>query len=114
MLLTLCAVTTFSSLYIVTFPMLYCLFNLPTVLHQFWSEEGLQRCDPMGPLSFCLALESLTSGLPLDGIDVNVWYLDDGSIAGRYNAVVAFSNTPKKKVRLFVFILMKGRLKLLF
>ena len=47
----------------------------------------------MAQLLFHLALESLTSGFPMDGMDVNVLYLDDGSIAGRYDAVAAFLNT---------------------
>ena len=49
--------------------------------------------------------------LPLDGIDVNVWYLDDGSTAGCHDAIVAILNTSKRKLRLLVFVLMKARLK---
>ena len=53
--------------------------------------------DPTGPLLLCLALESPTSGMPLDGIDVNVWYLDDGFIVGHYHAVVAIFENIKKE-----------------
>ena len=71
----------------------------------------------MGPLLFCLVLVSVTSGLPLDGIDVDVWYVDDGCIAGCYDEFFAILNThfiSKRKVCHLVFILMKARLRFVF
>lgn len=50
-----------------------------------FSEEGVQQGDPLGPLLFCLTLQSVLSSLKSEFV---VGYLDDISIGGDYNAVL--------------------------
>jgi hypothetical protein len=56
------------------------------------SKEGVQQGDPLGPLLFSLVIQMLISainarcpGLALN----NLWYLDDGVLAGRTADVAA-------------------------
>ena len=83
-------------------PFVQSAYCLPSILRCdpliIQSEEGVQKGDSMGSLLFYLALKSVTSGLPLDGIDVNIWYLNDGSIASRYDSIAAVFNRIKKEV----------------
>ena len=51
------------------------------------SREGVQQGDPLGPLLFSLVLKSLTDMFPSHSCDLNIWYLDDGSIAGEISKV---------------------------
>ena len=60
----------------------YLVFNNDTLL----SAEGIQQGDPLGPLCFSLSIESLISRL---SSEYNVWYLDDGILAGDPEAVRA-------------------------
>ena len=55
--------------------------------NHFWSSVGVQQGDPLGPLLFCLVLKKLVDTLPVDGIDYQTWYLDDGTICGNISAV---------------------------
>ena len=48
------------------------------------SAEGVQQGDPLGPLCFSLAIQGLVSEL---ASELNVWYLDDGALAGRPDQV---------------------------
>ena len=50
------------------------------------SAEGIQQGDPLGPLCFSLCIQSLVSRL---SSEYNVWYLDDGTLAGDPEAVRA-------------------------
>jgi len=53
------------------------------------SQRGVQQGDPLGPLFFALALHRLVRdiGAKYPSLDLNVWYLDDGVIAGDYQDV---------------------------
>ena len=60
------------------------------------SESGVQQGDPLGPLLFCLVLQTVLSAIASDPICFDLlfhaWYIDDGVIAGSKQAVVqAFS-----------------------
>lgn len=43
------------------------------------SQRGVQQGDPLGPALFCLTIQNIVSSL---NMDLNIWYLDDGTIAG--------------------------------
>ena len=52
------------------------------------SAGGVQQGDPLGPLLFSAALQSLAQDLRGQGLDLAFFYLDDGVIAGDVRAVV--------------------------
>ena len=54
------------------------------------SAEGIQQGDPLGPLCFSLCIQSLVSRL---SSELNVWYLDDGTLAGDPETVKADFNS---------------------
>jgi ubiquitin carboxyl-terminal hydrolase 44/49 len=53
------------------------------------SELGVQQGDPLGPLLFSVVLHSLVKSIEerVPGLDVHVWYLDDGTIIGDIDLV---------------------------
>ena len=52
--------------------------------HSLLSCCGVQQGDPLGPLGFALTLQPLIERLKADvsGLNLNVWYLDDGTLMG--------------------------------
>ena len=44
-----------------------------------WSDSGVQQGDPLGPIIFSLAIHDIASSIKSN---LNVWYLDDATIAG--------------------------------
>lgn len=60
------------------------------------SESGVQQGDPLGPLFFCLlllvALRALAERFPdaAEGVEARGFYLDDGTVAGTWEAVGAW------------------------
>ena len=54
------------------------------------SEVGVQQGDPLGPL-FSVALQKLILSIHIDksctDLRLNVWYLDDGVLAGHLASV---------------------------
>lgn len=53
--------------------------------HIILSQRGVQQGDPLGPALFCLVLQDIISSLK--ELDLNIWYLDDGTIAGAPDSV---------------------------
>lgn len=53
--------------------------------HQISSEVGVQQGDPLGPALFSLGIHPITSNL---NSKLNVWYLDDGTLAGEADTVL--------------------------
>ena len=55
------------------------------------SEQGVQQGDPLGPLLFSLVLHKLVHTFASDsegsGLLFNMWYLDNGTLAGPKVAV---------------------------
>lgn len=49
------------------------------------SQVGAQQGDPAGPLAFCLGVHPITTDLKSE---LNLWYLDDGTIAGEPDTVL--------------------------
>lgn len=67
-------------------------YKLPTNVYYgknlILSRRGVQQGDPLGPALFCLALQRIISSLQLLELDLNLWYLDDGTIAGSPDVVL--------------------------
>ena len=66
----------------------------PTLWHStgtLGSEQGVQQGDPLGPLLFSLVLHKLVQSIAADSecseLLFNMWYLDDGTLAGPKDAV---------------------------
>ena len=55
------------------------------------SKEGVQQGDPLGPLRFSLVIQKLIAAINArcPGLALNLWYLDDGVLAGRTADVAA-------------------------
>ena len=63
----------------------FLLFNDEVIL----SEEGVQQGDPLGPLIFCLSLQSVIDKLTCP---LNLWYMDDGIIGGTPDTILRDMN----------------------
>ncbi|XP_065315305.1 uncharacterized protein LOC135924185 [Gordionus sp. m RMFG-2023] len=54
------------------------------------SEEGIQQGDPLGPLLFTIGIHDLIKNLKSNfQLDLNLWYLDDGSFGGSLSNVMS-------------------------
>jgi hypothetical protein len=54
------------------------------------SKEGVQQGDPLGPLLFALVIQKVINRIQADlakGVNVNLWYLDDGTLGGHPDTV---------------------------
>ena len=64
-------------------PYVHSAYSSPTTLQwdnvQLVSAESIQQGDPIGPMLFCIAIHELVSSL---SSDLNVFYLNDGTIGG--------------------------------
>ncbi|MEM7284532.1 MAG: reverse transcriptase domain-containing protein [Pseudomonadota bacterium] len=49
------------------------------------SAEGVQQGDPLGPMLFCLAIDSMVKACDTE---INIWYLDDGTLGGPLDEVI--------------------------
>jgi len=54
------------------------------------SQEGVQQGDPLGPLLFSLVIQEIIVAISaeLPDLKLNLWYLDDGVIAGKNSDVL--------------------------
>ena len=58
--------------------------------HLLLSDEGAQQGDPLGPLLFCASSLKLARSM---SSELNIWYLDDGSIGGDVSSLLHDLNT---------------------
>ena len=72
------------------YPFVWQCYSSPSTLFfgefVLQSATGVQQGDPLGPALFNLAIHSLISGL---SSDLNIWYLDDGTISGKIEDVLS-------------------------
>ena len=65
------------------YPFARFAYHAPTPLfygdHEISSSSGIQQGDPLGPLAFALGVDSCARSV---NCPLNVWYLDDATIAG--------------------------------
>jgi hypothetical protein len=62
---------------------------LGSVSYLNWGDEviesaiGVQQGDPLAPVLFCMVLKKVINAISTDcALDINLWFLDDGVIAG--------------------------------
>ena len=72
---------------------LWCYGLHPVLWHSLGiisSETGVQQGDPLGPLLFSLMIHRVVSAIASNCPELlfNMWYLDDGAIAGSKPAVL--------------------------
>ena len=78
-------------------PLVTCAYSTPSFL--FFGEdiipfsEGVQQGDPLDPLPFCLAIHNLVQQLQSE---LNVFFLDDGTLGGSLEEVLEDSNTVEQ------------------
>jgi hypothetical protein len=48
--------------------------------------------DPLGPLFFSLALARLLQNVEMDGLELNAWYLDDGTVRRQDPEILNFTH----------------------
>ena len=76
------------------FPFMWQMYSTSTNLfygeNVIASNEGMQQGDPMGPLGFSLAINTLVTKLKTG---LNCWYLDDGCLLGDLQEIETDFNT---------------------
>jgi hypothetical protein len=64
----------------------WCYEDSPLLIYDhsrcFLSQCGVQQGDPLGPLYFCCALQSLVDRIATLNPSYQKWYMDDGGIIG--------------------------------
>ena len=62
--------------------------------HTILSCSGVQQGDPLGPLGFALTLHPIVKRIQeqVPGLTLNSWYLDDGTLVGFPDQLVAALN----------------------
>lgn len=79
------------------YPFIWQAYSAPSTLffgcHSLSSATGVQQGDPLGPALFSLAIHSLITSLTSD---LNLWYLDDGTIGGSVSQVFSDFETIRR------------------
>ena len=61
--------------------------------HLLQSDEGVQQGDPLGPLLYCASTMKLVRSMTSD---LNLWYLDDGTIGGELHDLLHDLDTVRR------------------
>ena len=61
--------------------------------HLLRSDEGVQQGDPLGPLLFCVSTMKLARSMTSE---LNLWYLDDGTIGGELRDLLHDLDTVRR------------------
>ena len=70
-------------------------YGAQPILHlgdnQILSRCGVQQGDPLGPLGFALTLQPIVEKIKTEvpGLNINTWYLDDGTLCGSPSELTA-------------------------
>jgi len=71
------------------YPFILTCYNSPSDLcfgeFLISSAEGVQQGDPLGPLLFCVAAQKMAN---LMKSQLNLWYMDDGSLGGEVDVLI--------------------------
>lgn len=71
------------------YPFIKQCYSTPTVLtfgdYYILSQRGCQQGDPCGPPLFCISIHEMVSMLKSE---LNIWYLDDGTLGGSPEVVL--------------------------
>jgi hypothetical protein len=89
------------------YPYLWQCYSEPSFLYYgenvILSEVGAQQGDPTGPLAFSLAIQPLINSL---SSDLNVWYLDDGTIGDFVEKVLTdFKNLIEESRKILLLLI---------
>ena len=74
------------------------------------SDEGAQQGDPLGPLLFCLTTKRLTRNI---SSELNLWYLDDGSVGGDIDVLIRDFQTVRQQAAELGLIINEAKCELI-
>ena len=79
------------------YPFVHLCYNNASLLSfgefMLQSDEGAQQGNPLGPLLFCVSIMDLASTMTSE---LNIWYLDDGTIGGQLNDLLHDLDTVRR------------------
>ena len=79
------------------YPFVHMCYNNASLLRfgkfLLQSEEGAQQGDPLGPLLFCVSIMDLVRNMTSE---LNIWYMDDGTIGGQLNDLLHDLDTVRR------------------
>jgi len=79
------------------YPFVYMCYNNSSLLsfgdHLLHSDEGVQQGDPLGPMLFCMSTMKLAKRMVSE---LNLWYLDDGTIGGELSDILHDLDTVRR------------------
>ena len=84
------------------YPYAAACYRIPNLLmgdgYTINSSRGVQRGDVCGPALFAIALHPVILRLREVGLDLNIWYLDDGVLCGKVESVATALNLIRHRL----------------
>ena len=69
------------------------------------SSGGVQQGDPLGPLLFSLVIKDLLEDMgPIENLNFQLWYLDDGMFVGSHSSVASLLFPEKRTFLAYISI----------